>query len=408
MASDPRDPRDPDEATPASTSSDAASSEVPAAAPDEHAPDEGTAVPDEEDVSPDEAGLRDGALVPGPLEAGEDDEPVPLEEVVTTRPVEAAAPVRGPLPLLGTGVAGLLMGTADVMPGFSGGTVALVVGIYERLIANVRQGARGLSLLVRRRPQDAVRAVLAIEWPFVAALLGGILVAIFTLAGTLRLLIEEQPVLLNSAFFGLVLGAAVVAAREVRSPAAWHSLVGIVAAVLTFIGLGFGDGGLLSPSPLTFLVGGALAISAMILPGVSGSFLLVVLGLYEGVIDAAADRDLVLLAIFAVGCVAGLAGFSTLLNWLLARFHDVVLVVLIGLMVGSARVLWPYPSDAGFTSQELGPPEGTGSLLALAVALTAFALVWMLSLLATGVQRRRARRRAVTIDGPGDDPTPER
>lgn len=385
---EPDEPREPDEATPSSPSADRASSEV---------------VP----RPPNEARFGAEAPAPGPLEAGEDDEPVSLEEVITTRPVEAAAPVRGPLALLGTGVAGLLMGTADVMPGFSGGTVALVVGIYERLIANVRQGARGLSLLVRGRPQDAVRALLAIEWPFVAALLAGILVAIFTLAGTLRVLIEEQPVLLKSAFFGLVLGAAVVAAREVRSPAPWHPLVGIAVAVLTFIGLGYGDGGLLSPSPLTFLVGGAVAVSAMILPGVSGSFLLVVLGLYEGVIDAAADRDLVLLAIFAIGCVVGLAGFSTLLNWLLARFHDVVLVALIGLMAGSARVLWPYPSEAGFTSQELGPPEGTGSLLALAVALTAFALVWMLSLLATGVQRRR-RRAAVTISGPGEDDAPGR
>ncbi len=358
--------------------------------------DPGSQVPDDA-VSSGEPGD------PGPLEVGRDEEPTPLEEVVTHRPVEAAAPMRGPLALVGTVTAGLLMGTADVMPGFSGGTVALVVGIYERLIANVRQGARCLSLLIRGRPQDALRALLAIEWLFVGALLAGILVAIFTLAGTLRVLIDEQPVLLKSTFFGLVLGAAVVSSRELRSPSPLHVLAGIVAAIGTFVGLGFGDGGLLQPSALTLLLGGAIAVSAMILPGVSGSFLLLVLGLWEGVIDAAAERDLLLLLIFAIGSVAGLAAFSTLLNWLLARFHDIVLAAMIGLMVGSARVLWPYPSDAEFTGVELGPPEGTGSLLALAVALTAFALIWMLSLIASGVQRRRARRAAVTVEGTGTD-----
>lgn len=347
--------------------------------------------------------LDDGAFEPGPLEAGPDDEVAALEEVVVYRPVEAAAPVRGPVALGGTVIAGMLMGTADVMPGFSGGTVALVVGIYERLIANIRQGARCLSLLVRGRPQDAVRAFLAIEWLFVGALLAGILIAIFTLAGILRTLIEEQPVLLKAAFFGLVLGAAVVASRELRSPSPWHVLIGILAAIGTFVGLGATEGGLFTPSPLTLFLGGAIAISAMILPGISGSFLLLVLGLYEGVIDAAADRSIGLLLLFGLGCVAGLAALSTLLNWLLARFHDIVLAALIGLMVGSVRVLWPYPSGADFVNVELGAPEGTASLLALAVALTAFSAIWILSLLATAIQRRRARRAPVTVEGTGVD-----
>lgn len=371
-------------------------------------PDAPVAEPRAADPDPSASDVTDGSLdggilEPDPFDPDPDDEVAPLEEVVVYRPVEAAAPVRGPVALGGTVIAGLLMGTADVMPGFSGGTVALVVGIYERLIANIRQGARCLSLLVRGRPQDALRAFLAIEWLFVGALLAGILVAIFTLAGILRTLIDEQPVLLKATFFGLVLGAAVVASRELRSPSPWHVLIGIVAAIATFVGLGSTEGGLFTPSPLTLFVGGAIAVSAMILPGISGSFLLLVLGLWEGVIDAAADRSIGLLLLFGLGCVAGLAALSTLLNWLLARFHDIVLAALIGLMVGSARVLWPYPSDADFVNVELGAPEGTASLLALAVALTAFSAIWILSLLATAIQRRRARRAPVTVEGTGVD-----
>ncbi len=319
-----------------------------------------------------------------------DDETV--ADVVVERPLEAATPVRGPLALTGTGVTGFLMGTADVVPGFSGGTVALVVGIYERLIANVRQGARALSLLVRGRPPEALRALLAIEWPFVGVLLAGIFAAILTLAGPLERLSDEHPSLLRSVFLGLVLGAAVVASRELRVPRAWHVLVGAVVAVGTFVGLGATEGVLLEPSLITFFVGGAVAVTAMILPGVSGSFLLLLLGLWQAVVGAAADRDILLLFVFGVGCVVGLAAFSTLLNWLLARFHDLMLAALIGLMVGSARVLWPFPWDAPFTDITLAAPEGTDSLLALALALTAFSLVWMLGLLATGIQRRRERR----------------
>jgi len=329
------------------------------------------------------------------LATGEDDD-LPLEEIVAERPVEAIEPL-GPLALAGTGVAGFLMGTADVVPGFSGGTVALVVGIYERLIANIRQGARALSLLVRGRVPGAVRALLVIEWPFIALLLAGILAAVFTLATPLRLLIEEQPALLKATLLGLVLGASVVAAKELRAPNAWHVLVGVIVAFGVFFGLGLTDGVALDATVLTFFLGGAIAVTAMILPGISGSFILLLLGLWPAVIGAAADRELFLLLIFGLGCVAGLAGFSTLLNWLLARFHDLVLAALIGLMVGSARVLWPYPAEP-FENVELGLPDGTEWLLALALALTAFSLVWMLGLIATGIQRRRTRRVAIRSD----------
>jgi putative membrane protein len=326
-----------------------------------------------------------------------------LEELVAERPSEALTPMRHPLALAGTSVAGFAMGVAEVVPGFSGGTVALVAGIYERLVATIRQGARSASLLLRGRPHDALRAFTAIEWPFVGVLLVGMLLAVFTLAGRLERLIEERPVELSAVFLGLVLGAAVVASRQLRAPTPWHVLVGVVAAAVTFVALGVSPGTIDDPALLLIFVGGALAVSAWILPGVSGSFLLLVLGLYPAVVGAVADRDLLVVAVFVLGCGVGIAAFSTLLNWLLARAHDVVLAALLGVMVGSVRILWPYPSDEGLGNPALGAPEGDTVFLALALALAAFALVWMFGLAASAVERRRAGRPAETDEGTDGD-----
>lgn len=317
----------------------------------------------------------------------------------THAPPAAAVPppLRDPLALAGTGVTGFAMGIAEVVPGFSGGTVALVAGIYERLIAAIRQGARVLSLLLRGRVTDALAVVQAIDWLFLGALLAGMLTAVFTLASALERLIEERPVELSAVFLGLVLGAAVVASRQLRSPAPWHLPLGLLAAVVAFVALGVSPGTIDDPSLVLVFVGGAVAISAWILPGVSGSFLLLVLGLWTAVIGAVADRDVLLLGVFALGCVVGLAVFSTLLHWLLARAHDAVLAVLLGLMVGSVRILWPYPSDEGIGNPALGAPEGDTALLALALGLAAFALVWMFGLAASAVERRRSTRHADVV-----------
>lgn len=281
------------------------------------------------------------------------------------------------------------MGVAELVPGFSGGTVAFVAGIYERLVASIRQGARTLSLLLRGRPADAYRAFVAIEWLFVAALAIGMLTTLFTVAATVERLIDERPVELQAVFLGLVLGAAVLAARQLRRSSPWNILIGVAAAAIFFVLLGFGGGELVEPSGLWFVLGGALAVSAWILPGVSGSFLLLVLGLYTAVIGAASERALIPLALFAIGCVIGLAVFSTALNWLLARAHDVVLAVLIGLMVASGRILWPFPADGGIGNPQMGAPEGPESFLAIALMLTSFALLWMFGLFAHAVDRRR-------------------
>jgi len=350
------------------------------------------------DVGVETGGAADDTAEEGPLSLDPLDEipdgELPLEDLVPERPLEAMAPMRRPAALVGTFVTGGVMGAAEVVPGFSGGTVALVAGIYERLVANVRQGARTLSLLVRARPRDAWRALLAIDWLFVLVLGVGMLTVLFSVVGPLSALLEDRPVEMSAVFIGLVLGAAVVASRRLRTPSPLHLGVTLLAAAVTFVALGFSPGTIDQPNLLFLMFGGAVAVTAWILPGVSGSFLLLLMGLYPAVVAAAADRDLGILALFAIGCVLGLAAFSTALNWLLARAHDLVLAALIGLMVGSVRVLWPWPSEAGVGgSAELGAPVGSEVFLAAALALTAFALVYMGGLSATAVQRRMERWR---------------
>lgn len=330
---------------------------------------------------------------------------LPLDEIITERPAEVAVPLRGPLALGWAGIVGVLMGAAEVVPGFSGGTVALVTGIYERLIANIRQGARVLSLLIRGRVADALRGLSAIEWPFVGILLIGMFAAIFSLASWLQGLIDDHPTLLKAALIGLVLGASVLAARELRAPSPLHVLLGVVLAFGVFFGLGASGGPFVEPTLLWIFLGGAIAICAWILPGISGSFILLMLGLWPTVVGAVADRDLIILLVLILGCVVGLAIFSTALNWLLARYHDLALAALIGMMVGSVRALWPYPSDAPFENVELGAPEGTDALLALAVGLVAFTLVWVFGLVTAELARRRDRRRSAAEDIGATEPS---
>jgi putative membrane protein len=267
------------------------------------------------------------------------------------------------------------MGTADLVPGFSGGTVALVAGIYPRLIANIRGAAHVVSLALRLRVRALPMALRGLDWSFLLILLGGIVGAAFLLASTLRGLLVAQPVVMSALFLGLVLGAAVAARRQLLAPLSVRTAVIVVAsALLTAVVLGarpdaFGD-----PSRIVLAASAAIAICAMILPGVSGSFLLLLLGTYEPVIAAVADRDLATIGVVVVGAAAGLLAFSTLLHWLLRRAHDVVLAGLIGLMLGSARVLWPWPSATGVGDPTVTAP-GEQALLAGAVAAVAFVSV---------------------------------
>ncbi|HSL58925.1 MAG TPA: DUF368 domain-containing protein [Acidimicrobiales bacterium] len=288
-------------------------------------------------------------------------------------------------------VRGFLMGAADVVPGVSGGTIALVLGIYQRLIDNVRKGAGVLSSLARGQLPEAWSRIRDIEWVWLVALLAGIGLAIVSLAHTIEVLLDEQPVRMAALFFGLVAGSVVIATRLLRRPVPVHGLVVAAVAVAAFSLLGLRSGPVDDPSLLGYLGAGAVAICAMILPGVSGSFLLLMLGMYDNVLGAVTDRDLAVLAVFLVGCVLGLAVFSTLLHWLIARHHDLVMAALIGLMIGSLRVLWPWPEGTGGTTMTW--PEGD-VVVPVLLAVVGFAAVTGISGIADRAdEASRASRR---------------
>lgn len=278
---------------------------------------------------------------------------------------------------------GFAMGAADVVPGVSGGTVALLFGIYDRLIGEVRKGARALARFVRGDLRQGWTELRAVDWVFLVSLLAGIGIAVVLLVGWLRTQIEENPVEVSAVFFGLVAASVLVARREVRQWDARRLLVMGATAVVAFFALGLRSGGIDDPSLVIVLAAGSLAICAMILPGVSGSFILLMLGLYDHVTHAIDERDLGTIAAFGVGAVIGLALFSTLLHWLLAHHRDTVVAALIGLMLGSLRVLWPWPSgEEGLENVAVGSPVSSEVLGATVGAVIAAAAVVVLTNLA--------------------------
>lgn len=249
---------------------------------------------------------------------------------------------------------GFLMGSADVVPGVSGGTVALVVGIYPRLVANIRQGSRALGSFARLQFSAGGQHVRQIEWNFLLPLLAGIAVALVSLARLVETLLENHPVEMAALFFGLV-AASVFVARGMVSRWDWARItIFIGVALVAFAVLGYRSGEAESPATWIFFFAGAFAISAMIIPGVSGSFLLLVLGMYEAVLAAVNDREIDVLMVFVVGAVIGLALFSSALHWALETHHDVVMAAITGLLLGSLRVLWPWPN--GIDGPELSGP----------------------------------------------------
>jgi putative membrane protein len=284
--------------------------------------------------------------------------------------------------LLRTVVGGFLMGTADLVPGVSGGTIALVLGIYERLVDSIREGSSALGALIRgdlRGLRDHLRRV---EWTFLVPLLTGIFLAVATLARLLDHQLEERPTVLAGLFFGLVIGSVVVAWTLIREPSLTSGLLGAAVAVSLFVVLGLGEEAAVSnPSLLVFFGAGALAICAMILPGISGSLILLLVGMYASVLEAVNERELLVLGVFLLGAIVGLAFFSQVLHWALRRHHDLILGGLVGLMAGSLRVLWPWPG--GVESSQLSRPD-TDWPLVLVAAAVGFGLVFLIARLEEG------------------------
>ena len=274
-----------------------------------------------------------------------------------------------PLVVVVNAVRGALIGAAEVVPGVSGGTVALVVGVYERLIASAGHLLTALRLLVRDVPRGqgaaAGRAELRrVEWSTVLPVGVGMVLAVLTLARIIEPLLEEHPERARALFLGLVAASVIVPASMVGRWARREWLLAAGAAVAAVLLTSIPPASTDAPPMLLVFAAAALAICALVLPGISGSFLLLSIGIYEPTLRAVNDRDLGYVAVFAAGALTGLALFVKALQWLLSSRRRATLAVMTGLMVGSLRALWPWQDD----DRGLRAPEGdVGPVLALAL-----------------------------------------
>ena len=240
---------------------------------------------------------------------------------------------------LGIFLRGMMMGAADIVPGVSGGTVAFITGFYDTLLTSIR--AFDIAFLQRVLQLDVRGAWEHVNGGFLLALLLGIATSIFSLARMISWLLETWPVPLWAFFFGLILASALVLLREVKQ---WNvsRLLCLLAGAATAVFIALSPTASLQLGLAGVFLSGFLAICAMILPGISGSFILVLLGMYGTVLAALKSLDLVFILVFAVGAGAGLLCFSRLLHWLLHRFHQATMALLTGFLFGSLAVVWPW------------------------------------------------------------------
>lgn len=236
-------------------------------------------------------------------------------------------------------VKGMAMGAADVVPGVSGGTIAFISGIYEELIMSINNV--NFSLLKTLRKNGFLAAWKQLNGNFLLALIIGIAISVLSLVKSIKWLLENEPVLLWSFFFGLVLASIFFVGKQISKWSIATVIVLILGAFTAYYITILPPLG--SNSSYWFLfLSGALAICAMILPGVSGAFILVLLGAYKPVITAVDDRDIKTIIILGLGAIVGLLSFSKLLKWLFNNYHNLTLAVLTGFIIGSLNKIWPW------------------------------------------------------------------
>ena len=231
------------------------------------------------------------------------------------------------------------MGAANVIPGVSGGTMALILGIYKELIDAIRS----INLkFVRRITQLKIKeALTSVSWPFLLPIGLGVLLATFSLAEILSWLLERYPVIVWSFFFGLILSSVITVSRVIKH---WKTPTIVAIAIGTITAYSFfGVIPVSTPNaPWFIFLSGCIAICAMILPGISGAYILVLLGKYQYILEALNNKDFFTLLIISAGALVGLISFAQILGWLLKRYHDLTMAILIGLMCGSLRKIWPW------------------------------------------------------------------
>lgn len=243
---------------------------------------------------------------------------------------------------------GVLIGIAEVIPGVSGGTLALITGIYSRLLNNIDLLFKSLRNI--SHPKIMARNLKALEWKFLLPVFIGMAIALITTASFMEGLLESNPIELRAVFAGLVAAGIYIPYKmsvKVNGDN-WglrDYLLALIGALAAFFLTGLPQGEVSNPGPILIFFSAAIAICALVLPGISGSFLLLTIGMYSATIGALNDRDLQYLLIFALGALLGLASFVSLLKYLLNQRARPTLVLLAGLMLGSLRALWPWQGE---------------------------------------------------------------
>jgi len=231
------------------------------------------------------------------------------------------------------------MGAADIVPGVSGGTIAFITEIYEELVNSIK--SINLTSFRKIFAEGISEFWGSINGNFLISVFAGILISVFTLANLLETLLQDEPILVESFFFGLIIASAVYVAKKITNWN-WQKVLAIIAGIIVAYFITSLTPAQTSEAYWFVFISGALAICAMILPGISGAFILLILGKYQFILGAVNDLNLAVIAIFAVGALVGLISFSNVLSWFLRKFHDITIAVLSGFMIGSLYKIWPW------------------------------------------------------------------
>ena len=273
---------------------------------------------------------------------------------------------------------GMGMGAADVVPGVSGGTIAFIVGIYDELIDSIKSiNMKSLKLLFTLRLREFWTAV---NGNFLFFLLLGIGISVFSLTKVITWLLTEQPILVWAFFFGLVLASTWFVGKDIKGWN-WKTVLSFIVGTVAAFYITIATPAETSTHPLFIFLCGAIAICAMILPGISGSFILVLLGKYFYIMDAVKNLDITTLCIFGAGIVIGITSFSHVLSYALKHFRNITLAMLTGFMLGSLNKVWPWKEIVDNThgapiETNIAPNEHV--LEAVALMLVGYFLVYFL------------------------------
>lgn len=249
---------------------------------------------------------------------------------------------------------GMAMGAADVVPGVSGGTIAFISGIYEELLSSIKSiGPETLTVLRK----DGLKAAWEqINGDFLATLVAGIICSVLLLVRPITWALEHQPVLIWSFFFGLIAASVWLCGKLLRH---WSvgPLIGLLLGAAVAVAIGLLNAGSGSTSLFFIFFAGALAICAMILPGISGSFILLLLGAYLPVMSAIKAFDIPVVGVFVLGCMFGLMAFSRVLSWMFNHHHDLTVATLTGFLLGSLTIIWPWKEVVSVRMVHEGRPD---------------------------------------------------